>query len=841
MKLKYILTSIVVFFLGIIVSKASVFETPSDFTSDIYVIGGSKFSNNIIVNAENLDLAKENNSKILDLINIGNENIYYYSSLFDTWYLVDSNEYKTLNEEQTTDLEENLYIFYTNNIEKKLTYEFEGENIEVLTNRVSFKDNIFTIPATILEFSFTTNNQKVEIKTKTYNETYSYGDFYKSFIINYYNEDGEFINKAWTDSEGLAPLKELYKEQRADYKLEYVNNLGQIINLNSPINENLEIYQRWLPTGHLEASDSIFENNTLTYNGLLNYNSTVKANEMKVLIYAPKDYNTASTIIHYQNKDINFDNTKVYDSVKNAYYVEMPIYFNSKDSVETINITWDNNITTNYEVKLSDQAQMEYVVKYDTEGVIEEEIVLEGNKITKNDPTKTGYAFAGWYLDGELFEKETLITKNIVLTARFKKIPTIPKELNYTRDLIYGIEKEFSFVIDSGDFTDVLLSGAVLNSTGTEVTSKMDNFEMFINGEWVDCSTHNITLTKGQNIVKYRIKNSDVSLTKIYLEFKVFSNAELLVSTKEYANMFTNAAAAMEIDGRYYKESALSGTGSKFLLSSPEHEAILRKDVTLSRTFVTMSSKNKNYVINLNGHTLSAAKGKDLFKITGINTSLTIKNGNIKMTGNGAIIVGKASLTPTNTTLNISEDATIISEKYGIVVVGNSSTVNFKGKIVLSGPGYGISETAGNVKNNGTLINIYESANIEVLTGAGLYLPVDGTVNIYGGKINAHTGIAIKSGKLNIYDGVINATGENADLHATGNGGLLTGDVIYAEVNDSYPKNMQINIEGGTFTSANANILRVYKSNSTDDVIVSGLYTTPNIDPSDSNIIVYTK
>ena len=58
-----------------------------------------------------------------------------------------------------------------------------------------------------------------------------------------------------------------------------------------------------------------------------------------------------------------------------------------------------------------------YTVTLDTGKIIE---VKSGEKLKIKDPTKEGYTFEGWYLDGKIFDLETKINKNIKLKAKWK-------------------------------------------------------------------------------------------------------------------------------------------------------------------------------------------------------------------------------------------------------------------------------------------------------------------------------------------------------------------------------------------------------------------------------------
>jgi uncharacterized repeat protein (TIGR02543 family) len=71
-----------------------------------------------------------------------------------------------------------------------------------------------------------------------------------------------------------------------------------------------------------------------------------------------------------------------------------------------------------------------YTVKFDLNGgdsaPIDPQAVMTGFKVPEPaDPSRTGYTFTGWYLDGQEFDFNTPITSNITLVAHWKALQTI--------------------------------------------------------------------------------------------------------------------------------------------------------------------------------------------------------------------------------------------------------------------------------------------------------------------------------------------------------------------------------------------------------------------------------
>ena len=70
-------------------------------------------------------------------------------------------------------------------------------------------------------------------------------------------------------------------------------------------------------------------------------------------------------------------------------------------------------------------SKITYIVTYDTDGgsAVEKEVVETGKTVTiPVDPTKEGYTFDGWYLDGEKYDFNTKVTKDITLKAKWTEV-----------------------------------------------------------------------------------------------------------------------------------------------------------------------------------------------------------------------------------------------------------------------------------------------------------------------------------------------------------------------------------------------------------------------------------
>lgn len=77
----------------------------------------------------------------------------------------------------------------------------------------------------------------------------------------------------------------------------------------------------------------------------------------------------------------------------------------------------------------------EYSVSFDSNGgnTISSKSIKKGEKVTKpQDPTKTGYTFVSWQLNGGNYDFNSPVTKNIVLVAKWNKVDDVQTEQTNT-------------------------------------------------------------------------------------------------------------------------------------------------------------------------------------------------------------------------------------------------------------------------------------------------------------------------------------------------------------------------------------------------------------------------
>ena len=136
-------------------------EDVSNYESDVYIIGSTRFDANQTITADMAANAGLNEAKVQ--VALKNDisslkvNIYFYDAIFGDWYQINKAAKADLIEDTTTieNIENNLNIFYEEGVEKTLEVSYDGDvDTTSITNNVTYKDGKFLVPATTFSFKF---------------------------------------------------------------------------------------------------------------------------------------------------------------------------------------------------------------------------------------------------------------------------------------------------------------------------------------------------------------------------------------------------------------------------------------------------------------------------------------------------------------------------------------------------------------------------------------------------------------------------------------------------------------------------------------------------------------
>ena len=727
-KLKKLLFSFLIIFAGgftltsVVRAATGIKESVEDFTTDVYIIGSTKFDNHTTVTAPRAAQAGSD-EMLLQIINGNFEfqrnkiKTYRYSEIEDLWFEIpkEGGEPRELTEAETEQIEDNLNIFFVNDNEKMIEFEYSGEvnedTIEASESlsgaEVRYEKGKFYIPVTTIELSFeTTSGEQIDITTNYDEEEdkIGFGEFYIPITVTILDENGEIIPDFYvqTTKDGkIGSVDYLMSYEGVQgYGVYYLDEEGMPIDFDTFIvTEPISIKQAWNPRGDI-YTDSYYHETSLE---IVHYGSLYKnGNEtyIKAKLVAPLNYDTTNSKV----------NGQTVEWIEGIIALDLPVINNAA----SITVEWEEGIEVTFNIIISEEASYVYeVTLYDD----------KNEKIETIDSIEEGFAV------------------------------DIPE---------YVFEKE-NMVFDGW-------------TTNTETNKKYD---------------FDTPITEDLNL---------------YPRF---------VTLKEFVEN-----------------------------SSAENPAILKSNITITEK--TLIDKDADMVLDLGGYEITAAV--DVIRLKGNNTSLVVKNGTITTTADGAapLKIGTSQENTSNVVkrqITVMEDVTLNSVYYGIAVFGKSQ-LDFYGKLNITKDGYAISGN-GMPNNEGTIINIYEGAEISAPNGSALYLPQLGETNIMGGTLTGYSVVGIKAGALNISGGTLTSTGDYVAPKPKNDGMDMTGDVIIAEENASYADHIQVNVTGGTLVAngEGSALIREYNpSLGTENeryVTVTGNYATKN--KVDDITYVYTE
>ena len=275
----------------------------------------------------------------------------------------------------------------------------------------------------------------------------------------------------------------------------------------------------------------------------------------------------------------------------------------------------------------------------------------------------------------------------------------------------------------------------------------------------------------------------------------------------------------------------------------------LTKNITL--TTVTVPA-GKNVILDLNGYTITGSTDRNVptFKVEGTMTVkgngtyngakfaqvgapnnadavLTIDGGTYNgrvasVSGNYSSNYKGATLVINNGTVDGGDDAGIFAG-YGAVVTINGGTIKAD-SYTLSGNGSGKKSGYDQREYEKTVLTI-NGGTLKCSVGPVIYHPQQGTLVINGGIVTGESGIEFKAGAakidFSVNGGYVKATGTNKTPEQTlDNGFSGWGEAVTVIYSAAYgSETLDINLSGGTFTSANGkNAVGAYYYSNTDDV-----------------------
>lgn len=527
------------------------------------------------------------------------------------------------------------------------------------------------------------------------------------------------------------------------------------------------------------------EDSSVTVDGILSWTNSSDIKTGVAGNYAAVKFNAP---VGYTSEEIAGATISI-DEVDAGKWTSDYVYyalFNSSIKEHKVVITWQNGNSQTFTVKLGSEAKILTAPSGTIEGIKTEGVTysVSDNTLTVGGTLKYDFANAGNYASVKI---------------------TAPSKFN--TNLLSGVTVKVDGEEKSNPFSSANLS--------TTYTFKFENKE----------TTHTVAITW---------ENGNTEVFTIKLDSESTLDRSVTVANE------TDLQKALNDEN-----ITVINVGSGFNLSNSYPEINLNRDLT----------------IDFKGNTITAKDENGFFITKNSNGSvLTFKNGKLLAPENneyGAIQVGEHSedeaneASLNNTKVILAEDFTIEAKSFALTLLGSNFTVDVYGT-VKSTDAFAISGNYSSHYKQDYTVNIYDNAVVISENDSAIYMPSYMTLNIYGGEITGKSAVGIKLGNLNIEGGTLTATGEktaDSDLKQTGNGFDPTGDTIYVEVNNIYYGHYQtnngitdpvinINVTGGELNSNSANIIRVLNIIGKETVI-EGNYTTKNTTTTDK-VVTYT-
>ena len=278
---------------------------------------------------------------------------------------------------------------------------------------------------------------------------------------------------------------------------------GAAYDFSQIVNSDITLVALWKVNEDNEYYTVTFDSN----GGTKVTSQTVLANNVAVKPKDPTRNGYTFTGWTLNGKKFNFD-TKIIDSI-------------------TLKASWEKNNS-------SQSSPTYYTVTFDSSGgssVVSQKVESNKTATKPSDPTRDGYTFVGWMLNGKNYNFSTKVTSNVTLVASWSKIIDVPQVTYYTvtfdsnggSTVKSQIVEENTTVIKPSDptrsgyqFNGWLLNGATYNFS-TKVTSNIT-----LVADWKEIITYTYSVKNDpqsdiQKLVYVYRNNTDISKDVLYI------------------------------------------------------------------------------------------------------------------------------------------------------------------------------------------------------------------------------------------------------------------------------------------------------------------------------------
>ena len=364
---------------------------------------------------------------------------------------------------------------------------------------------------------------------------------------------------------------------------------------------------------------------------------------------------------------------------------------------------------------------------------------------------------------------------------------------DYTGTIPVINERNLTIDLNGCNISNLNIRTTVSDDTGVPPVSTVKNGSI----DDLSVSTSNSRYQQYLKLDNVTIDNS-LDLGYAYVDY-----------SEELVGKLTTPAFAADAENPEYLYSNPS-----YLFSAGADTAYMLADYEGDSTMAVSQSG----VIDLNEHNyVYSGTSNYVIYPSGQNQTLTVRNGSVKslrkITNPDSDTSCVAQILNGNVALNLDDVSLEGENAYVVVTHGTATNIDL------------------NITNS-TITNTNTNPGL----GLGIYFPsADSSLTINNTTITANTGVGVKGGTVTIKGStVINANGaENIPEAAVNSGINSTGDAIYVEGNYNFA--IDVNIEGGTYTSANGEAVRMlFETENANDPTVTITGGTFSSKPADN-------
>ena len=286
------------------------------------------------------------------------------------------------------------------------------------------------------------------------------------------------------------------------------------------------------------------------------------------------------------------------------------------------------------------------------------------------DPTKAGYTFAGWYLDGVAYDFTSPVTGNITLVAQWTEATTPSATVIYQLVSTMEVGEKY-LIVGSGSAGNsnalTHTNGETGNDAVTIHAADATSNEVYINGEdvednsiWVPTTENNLTKIKnGEYYLQVLGSNHDLSASTT--ESTSYSNFDWSYSSHVLKETYTSGSSTRT---KYltYSSNAFSGSGNS------SATIYLYKQIITAPVLTAAPA-------SLDFETAIGTPVTQTFTVTGANLTSAVS---VDVTGSG--------FTADATSITVAE-ATASSGKVVTVTFTPTTVGDYEGTITLSSTG----------------------------------------------------------------------------------------------------------------------------------------------------------